>query len=112
MAQNQLPAAITMLEAQVPDFNRHLNYYALLAGLYQQNQQHDKAAETYLKLVKKNPQQSRWWLGLGISLEKMGKNVEAISAYKKARDLKLPARLMKYVDGRLQEMGATHAATQ
>ena len=110
MAQNQLPSAIAMLTEHLPDMSRHPNYYALLAGLYQQNQQHEQAAAEYLKLVKMNPQQSRWWLGLGISLEKMSKSKEAVSAYQKARELKLPARLMKYVDGRLQELEASGAA--
>lgn len=112
MAKNQLPQAITMLNQDAPNLDQQPNYHALLAGLYQQNQQHEQAAATYLKLIKHNPQQSQWWLGMAISLEKLHKNAEAISAYKKARELKLPARLMKYVDSRLQYLDASHAASQ
>ena len=110
MAQNQLPQAIAMLSNDAPDVKTQPNYHALLAGLYQQNQQHEQAASTYLKLVKQNPQQSQWWLGMAISLEKMDKKAEAVSAYKKARELKLPARLMKYVNSRLQFLDAGHVA--
>ncbi|MFO7603481.1 MAG: tetratricopeptide repeat protein [Gammaproteobacteria bacterium] len=110
IAQDKLPEAITMLTNGAPELAREPNYHALLAGLYQQNLQHEQAAATYLQLVKHNPQHSQWWLGLAIAMEKLGKNSEAISAYKKARELKLPARLVKYVDSRLQHLGAGDVA--
>lgn len=108
MAQNQLPQAIEMLNKDAPEINRYPNYHALIAGLYQKNEQHEQAASTYLKLIKQNQGQSQWWLGMAISLEKMEKNNEAISAYKKARELKLPAKLMKYVENRLQKLNLGH----
>jgi|GEM_PF-2343261 len=111
MEQKKLPEAIAMLKEAAPELDVRPNYYALLAGLYQQNKQYEEAATIYLKLVKKNPQYSHWWLGLAIAMEKMGKNVEAISAYKKARELKLPARLMTYVNNRLQILDPGNATT-
>ena len=104
MAQNKIPEAIEMLNTDAPALNRYPGYYALLAGLYQKNEQYEHAAGLYLKLIKKTPKQSQWWLGMAISLEKLGKMTEAKSAYKKARKLKLPAKLMRYVDSRLQKM--------
>lgn len=112
MAQNQLPKAISMLREAAPDLNQYPNYHALLAGLYQQNKQHEEAAAIYLNLVKKNPQQSQWWLGMAIAMEKIGKKTEAISAYKKARELKLPAKLMKYANTRLQNLDTGSTSNQ
>ena len=112
MAKNQLPEAIALLKQDAPNLDQQPNYHALLAGLYQKNQQHEHAAAGYLKLIKHNPQQSQWWLGMAISLENLHKNTEAISAYKKARELKLPAKLMKYVDSRLQFLGASGGTNQ
>lgn len=87
-------------------------YYPLLAGMYQKNEEHDLAAGIYLKLIKKTPQQSQWWLGMAISLEKLGKFTEVKSEYKKARKLKLPAKLMKYVDSRLKRMDTNDSSSQ
>ena len=112
MAQNQIPEAIMMLNNDAPELNRYPGYYALLAGLYQKNEQHEHAASIYLKLIKKTPKQSQWWLGMAISLEKLGKMAEAKSAYIKARKLKLPAKLMRYVDSRLQKMDKNESSSQ
>ena len=104
MANNQLADAISMLNNEPPALNQNPGYYALLAGLYQKNQQHDAAAATYLKLIKRNPKQSQWWLGMAISLEKLEKKKEAKSAFLKARELKLPVKLQRFVDSRLRKM--------
>jgi len=112
MANNQLPGAIAMLNKEPPSLNNNISYYALLAGLYQKNQEHDAAAATYLKLIKNNPKQSQWWLGMAISLEKLEKKKEAKSAFLKARKLKLPAKLQKFVDSRLRKMEAHDNASQ
>ncbi len=109
MAEKKLPEAIAMLNAVTPGIDNRPNYYALLAGLYQQNKQYGEAAALYLELIKKKPQYSHWWLGMAISLENMGKNKEAISAYKKARDLNLPAKLLSYVNLRLEKLGSDNA---
>lgn len=50
-----------------------------------------------------------WWLGLGISLEKSGKNKEALEAYQRAKQTgRLKAGLIKFANNRvsaLREIG-------
>jgi len=85
------------------------DYYALLAATYQRVNEHEKAVELYLKLVKIHPAAGIWWLGLGISLEKSGKNKEALEAYQRAQQTgNLKAGLIKFTNNRvsaLKEIG-------
>ena len=56
----------------------------MLAATYQRVNDHQRAIKLYLQLVKLQPGAGVWWLGLGISLEKSGKNSEALEAFQRA----------------------------
>ena len=62
-----------------------------------------------LQLVKIRSNAGIWWLGLGISLEKSGKNKEALEAYQRAQKTgSLKSGLVKFTHNRvsaLQEIG-------
>lgn len=85
------------------------DYYALLAATYQRVKEHKKAADIYLQLVKMHPAAGVWWLGLAISLEKSGRNQEALEAYQRAQQTgSLKSGLVKYTNNRvsaLKEIG-------
>ena len=73
MQLNQDKQAITVLKQRAPSMQAEPNYFALLAALHQRQNQHSEAAEIYAHLVTVNPQQGVWWVGMGISLEAMGR---------------------------------------
>jgi len=111
LEQNNPQLAIKILQQGSTSvaMNMEPDYYALLAATYQRVKNHKKAVDIYLQLVKIRPAAGVWWLGLAISLEKSGKNEEALQAYQRAQQTgSLKAGLVKFTNNRvsaLREIG-------
>ena len=109
LEQNNPALAIKVLEQGSAIIEQEPDYFALLAATYQRVKKHKKATDLYLQLVKISPASGIWWLGLGISLEKLGKNKTALEAYERANKTgSLNAGLMKFTNNRvsaLKEIG-------
>lgn len=86
MDQNDNVTAISVLLRNPPSQKVDSDYHALLAALYQKNKQHHKAATLYSQLLKYRQNQGVWWLGMAISLEALGNQEQARSAYEKAKN--------------------------
>jgi len=102
LEQDALDPAVTMLERSLPKMNQDVDYYALLAALYQRQGRHENAVALYQNMLKQNAMVGIWWIGMGISLEKLGDSQTARQAYKKARASgTLAAQMVQYTDNRL-----------
>lgn len=107
LKQDKPTQAIAVLERQPPPLGVDSEYHALLAAIYQQADYHLKAAATYRDLLRVNPRQGNWWIGLGVSLEQLGKYTEARSAYERARNNPaLAENLKEYAAKRLSALTA------
>ncbi len=109
LEQQALDKAVAILEQRLPALAQDTDYYALLAALYQRQGRYENAAALYRKMLDTNPMVGLWWIGLGISLEKLEQNEAAREAYEKARASgTLAAQMIQYTDNRLaalQEIG-------
>jgi len=77
-------------------------YVAFLAALYQRAGKHAEAVKTYSEAVTLNPQEGRWWLGMGISLEAAQDRNAAGAAYQRAiHSGVLDDKLLQYARQRL-----------
>ncbi|MCG8610596.1 MAG: tetratricopeptide repeat protein [Pseudomonadales bacterium] len=76
--------ALSILAGRIPPVEAHADYHALLAALYQQLNLHESAIQYYAQLVNVYPDSGDWWVGLGISLEAIGKRQSAVQAYRRA----------------------------
>jgi MSHA biogenesis protein MshN len=103
--QGQISDALKLLLNYPPDIQEDTDYYAFIAALYQQNGQHRMAKEVYEKLLTLKPNNSTWWMGLGISLENMGDRRQAIEAFQMAsRDASMNTEIKAYLESRLSEL--------
>lgn len=99
--------AISVLSLNKPAMAQDPEHYALLAALHQRQQQHDIAAQMYSDILKQHPGNGIWWVGMGISLEAMGDQTQAVAAYQQARKTgTLNGDVARYTDNRLLALDA------
>lgn len=77
--------ALDWLTGYQPDLAANLDYYATWAGLAQELGQPAQASELYVKLLRQQLDQGRWWLGLGVAEDGQGHRQRALDAYGNAQ---------------------------
>lgn len=85
LASRQQQAAYDWLAGARPPLAGNLDYYATWAALSQDLGHTLESRELYLQLLRKKPDEGRWWLGLGVAEEKLGSRERALDAYQSAR---------------------------
>jgi MSHA biogenesis protein MshN len=96
------PALQTLL-ATLPYAEGSADYQGFLAGVLQREQRHTEAAQHYREALKLSPQNSVWWMGLGISLQADQHLPEAREAYARAKaGTGLSAELQAFIDRKLE----------
>lgn len=101
----KLKQALTYLEMNPPPLSENPQYHAFIAALYEQTNQYLSAFKLYKQLLQLDSSNSNWWMGLGISLEKLHQPKSAISAYAKAMQVgNLDVASVNYLQDRLQAL--------
>ncbi|MCW8330420.1 tetratricopeptide repeat protein [Photobacterium sp. SDRW27] len=80
--ESQQQAALNVL-SRLPT-QHHRGYLAMRGALAQQLKNNELAMSSYELLVKDEPYDGRWWMGLGIALERSEAVEKASDAYKQA----------------------------
>lgn len=84
ISEGQQQQALGWLAGYQPDLASNMDYYATWAGLTQELGQNADAAALYVKLLHQQPDQGRWWLGLGVAEDGQGHSQRALDAYRNA----------------------------
>ena len=101
-SEGQMDKALALLEEAPPPVKGHLEYHALYAGILQEKGEHARAAVVYRNLLRYQPSNGAWWMGLAISLEAMSRKNDAIIAYRNALNTpQLNSDSLQYVKDRL-----------
>lgn len=95
--KGDVPGAITVLQRMLPtqlgnqqeqqqEYQQYYQqYYATLAALFYRDAQYARAQQIYKSLLQQNPNNSIWWLGLGVTLEASARTQAALKAYEQAK---------------------------
>jgi MSHA biogenesis protein MshN len=86
VVQGKIRQALNLLQLAPPPLETNPDYHAFVAALYQRQGQPFFAEKLYEQLLVLQPDNAAWWTGLGIALENLGKNTQAVQAYWKARN--------------------------
>lgn len=104
-SEGKIKEALMVLQSEQPLIADAPQYHALIAALYNRENNFLLAAEIYKRLVTINPHEGSWWFGLGVSQDKLGHNQDAAYAYTKAAtEGRLNAQAMSFLQTRLQSL--------
>lgn len=100
-----LDAGVATLEQGLKSGSVDPEYQGFYAALLQRQGRHDEAVQYYLAALNADPAMPTWLVGIGISLEQVGKRQDALAAFQRARDTgQLTPQLTGFVDQRLAEL--------
>ena len=103
-------AALDTLTRSLPYATDNGEYHAFLAGVLQREQRYREAAEHYQLALQTAPDNSVWWMGLGIALQADNHPAQARQAYERARGLQtLSPQLQAFVERKLVQLTAAAA---
>ncbi|MGE0556640.1 MAG: tetratricopeptide repeat protein [Burkholderiales bacterium] len=101
--QGDLDAAVQTLSRSIDHAAGNAEYAAFYAGLLQRQQKHAEAVEMFERALRVRGNSGIWLLGMGLSLEALGRVAEAQGAYRRAKAAgNLPGDLSAFADQRLR----------
>lgn len=97
--------ALRILDRHAPEVPGDPQYHAFRAALLQRVGDHDLAVAVYRDVLRVRPDAGVWWMGLGISLEVLGRVQAARDAYRRAEESgALSGEVQDFVRGKLAEL--------
>lgn len=98
----QWEAAWRVLERSAPHARKDAEYQGFAGTVLRQLKRAQDAAEHYRRAIALQPDAGRWWVGLGLALEDLGRGREAKQAFSAAREREqtLPPALQKLAERR------------
>lgn len=101
--RGELDAGVQTLSRSLEYAGNNADYAAFFAGLLQRQQRHAQAVEMFDRALRLRAGHGVWLLGMGLSLEALGRSSEAQEAFRRARASgNLPADLQNYADQRIR----------
>jgi len=102
---NDIPTALLVLQRHAAPPDRNPDFHAFAGALYQRLDRHKEAIEQYQAALRLAPSAGVWWLGLGISLQAVGRPKDAQEAFTRAKSAgNLAPDLLSFVDQRLRQL--------
>ncbi|MGX9729154.1 tetratricopeptide repeat protein [Janthinobacterium aestuarii] len=103
-------AALDTLTRSLPYATDNGEYHAFLAGVLQREQRYREASEQYQQALQTAPDNSVWWMGLGIALQADNHPAQARQAFERAKGLQtLSPQLQAFVERKLVQLTAAAA---
>jgi MSHA biogenesis protein MshN len=103
--QGDQKGALATLERGLPYANANAEYQAFYAAVLQREKRNKEAIDHYVVALAKSPENSVWWMGLGISLQAENRAQEAKEAFNRAKATNgLTPELVAFVNQKLSQL--------
>jgi len=104
LSQQHATEALKLLKISMPrDIASHVDYYIVLAEANRQSGHVTEALHIYQQLIKQEPNNADWQVGLGMCYDMLNQKTAAMNAYNKALALgNLSPSLQQYVNAALK----------
>lgn len=101
--RGELDAAVQTLARSAEYAGNSADYAGFYAGLLQRQKKHADAVAMFDRALRLRPNAGIWLLGMGVSLEALGRDAEALEAFRRARATgNLTPELQSYADQRVR----------
>jgi MSHA biogenesis protein MshN len=105
LESGDIKSAREKFEAGLPYAGEEASCHAFYAALLQRDVQHNSAVKHYLIALRAAPATPNWLVGIGISLQALGRLNDATGVYQRARDTaQLTPQLAQFVESRLRQI--------
>lgn len=99
---SQPDQVVPYLQRIAPDFMQDADLLSIAAQAEQKQSRHTSAVNYYQQLIRLQPADARWRVGLAISLDAMGNRTDALRLYELAMGMgNLPPALMNFLQKRI-----------
>jgi tetratricopeptide (TPR) repeat protein len=105
------PAGALQTLDRVPAASRDRTVHALAAAVAQRAGQHERAIAEYEAALRSAPSDWLAWVGLGVSLQALGRDQQALEAFRNSARGTLSAELRRFVQSRISVLQATAGTT-
>lgn len=106
--ENNFSEAFETLESSQASAFLYPDFVSFRASLAEKIKRYDVARSDYRQLLESEPEESRWWLGYAVSLERLEENSGALQAYQRVANLgQLPQDVMQFVQQRIRFLAGT-----
>lgn len=104
--RGDVDGALAELSIAPPALEADPDYHAFVAALLERKGRYQEAMGLYRRLLALEPDNGIWWMGLGICLEALARNAEALKAYTYAMTRgSLPPDVRQFVGERVARLG-------
>jgi MSHA biogenesis protein MshN len=101
--RGEIDAAVQTLARSADYAGNSADYAGFYAGLLQRQKKHAEAVGMFDRALRLRPNSGVWLLGMGISLEALGRGAEAQESFRRARATgNLTPELQTFADQRLR----------
>jgi MSHA biogenesis protein MshN len=102
LLNGQAQEAIDLLEAELSIAEKHEQYRALLAGIYQKTAHYPQAATSYKRLLEVFGEKPAYWLGYALALDALEQKANALQAYRRLSEYtNLQTEVRTYIEQRI-----------
>ena len=106
--QDKTQLAFDSLGEDIVNAYLYPDFVSFRASLAEKFNRYELARQDYKSLVESQPDESRWWLGYAVSLERLNQNARALAAYETTSKIgQLPPEVLQFVNQRIHYLAGS-----